>query len=48
MLLSGRIPESDAVVLDNATQAGLVCLGKTHMSELAFSGLGLNLSLIHI
>ena len=42
MLLSGRIPESDAVVLYNATQAGLVCLGKTHMSELAFSGLGLN------
>ena len=42
MLLSGRIPESDAVVLDNATQAGLVCIGKTHMSELAFSGLGLN------
>ena len=42
MLLSGRIPESDAVVLGNATQAGLVCLGKTHMSELAFSGLGLN------
>ena len=42
MLLSGRIPESDADVLDNATQAGLVCLGKTHMSELAFSGLGLN------
>ena len=42
MLLSGRIPNTDAVVLDNATQAGLVCLGKTHMSELAFSGLGLN------
>jgi aspartyl-tRNA(Asn)/glutamyl-tRNA(Gln) amidotransferase subunit A len=42
MLLSGRIPESDADVLDNATQAGLVCIGKTHMSELAFSGLGLN------
>ena len=42
MLLSGRIPESDADVLGNATQAGLVCLGKTHMSELAFSGLGLN------
>ena len=42
ILLSGRIPESDADVLDNATQAGLVCLGKTHMSELAFSGLGLN------
>ena len=42
MLLSGRIPELDADVLGNATQAGLVCLGKTHMSELAFSGLGLN------
>ncbi|NHX27153.1 amidase, partial [Escherichia coli] len=32
----------DAAVLRNATAAGLVCLGKTHMSELAFSGLGLN------
>jgi aspartyl-tRNA(Asn)/glutamyl-tRNA(Gln) amidotransferase subunit A len=41
-LLEGRIPESDARVLKNATQAGLVCLGKTHMTELAFSGLGLN------
>ena len=29
-------------VLANATAAGTVCLGKTHMSELAFSGLGLN------
>jgi aspartyl-tRNA(Asn)/glutamyl-tRNA(Gln) amidotransferase subunit A len=28
--------------LRNGTAAGLVCLGKTHMSELAFSGLGLN------
>ena len=42
LLLSGRIPQSDAVVLQHATKAGLVCLGKTHMSELAFSGLGLN------
>lgn len=41
-LLAGRVPERDARVLANATQAGLVCLGKTHMSELAFSGLGLN------
>ena len=32
----------DAEVLANATKAGLVCLGKTHMSELAFSGLGYN------
>jgi aspartyl-tRNA(Asn)/glutamyl-tRNA(Gln) amidotransferase subunit A len=41
-LLKDRIPEADAEVLARATQAGLVCLGKTHMSELAFSGLGLN------
>ena len=41
-LLAGRVPDSDAEVLANATAAGLVCLGKTHMSELAFSGLGLN------
>jgi len=41
-LLRGRVPESDAVVLRNATEAGLICLGKTHMSELAFSGLGYN------
>lgn len=41
-LLRGRVPELDAVVLQNATAAGLVCLGKTHMSELAFSGLGYN------
>jgi aspartyl-tRNA(Asn)/glutamyl-tRNA(Gln) amidotransferase subunit A len=41
-LLNGRIPKTDAHVLDLATKAGLVCLGKTHMSELAFSGLGLN------
>lgn len=41
-LLKGRIPDADADVLSNATKAGLVCLGKTHMSELAFSGLGYN------
>lgn len=41
-LLLGRVPGQDAVVLQNATAMGLVCLGKTHMSELAFSGLGLN------
>ncbi len=39
-LLKGRVPTRDARVLANATAAGLVCLGKTHMSELAFSGLG--------
>ncbi|MCG6902577.1 MAG: amidase [Rhodobacter sp.] len=41
-LLKGRVPDRDALVLRNATAAGLVCLGKTHMSELAFSGLGYN------
>ncbi len=41
-LLKGRVPARDATVLRTATMAGLVCLGKTHMSELAFSGLGLN------
>lgn len=41
-LLAGRVPERDAVVLERATAAGLVCLGKTHMTELAFSGLGVN------
>lgn len=41
-LLAGRVPEADAEVLTTATAQGLVCLGKTHMSELAFSGLGLN------
>ena len=41
-LLEGRVPDRDAVVLANATAMGLVCLGKTHMSEIAFSGLGYN------
>ncbi len=41
-LLEGRVPSKDAQVLRNATEAGLVCLGKTHMTEIAFSGLGLN------
>lgn len=41
-LLKDRVPEADALVLRNATAMGTVCLGKTHMSELAFSGLGVN------
>ena len=36
------MPDRDARVLAAATQQGLVCLGKTHMTELAFSGLGYN------
>ena len=41
-LLAGRRPGRDAAVLAQATLRGTVCLGKTHMTELAFSGLGLN------
>ncbi|MBC6437413.1 MAG: amidase [Rhodobacteraceae bacterium] len=42
LLLQGRVPSEDAEVLARATRTGLVCMGKTHMTELAFSGLGLN------
>ncbi len=42
LLLQGRVPTADAEVLARATRQGLVCLGKTHMTELAFSGLGVN------
>ncbi|MBV0891064.1 amidase [Paracoccus sp. Z118] len=41
-LLDGRIPTADAEMLAGASLQGLVCLGKTHMTELAFSGLGVN------
>lgn len=41
-LLEGRIADADAQLVRRAGQAGLVCLGKTHLSELAFSGLGYN------
>jgi len=41
-LLKGRTPDRDAVVLENASHKGLICLGKTHQTELAFSGLGVN------
>lgn len=42
LLLEGRVPDADARVLADGTASGLVCLGKTHLTELAFSGLGLN------
>ena len=42
LLLEGRVPNADCEVIRTATALGLVCLGKTHMSELAFSGLGHN------
>ena len=41
-LLEGRVPRKDAIVLARAARQGTICLGKTHMTELAFSGLGLN------
>lgn len=41
-LLEGRVPRKDANILARAARRGTVCLGKTHMTELAFSGLGLN------
>ncbi len=41
-LLAGRIPERDAPCVAALTAAGMVTLGKTHLSELAFSGLGVN------
>lgn len=41
-LLKGRVAERDALCVTRAAAAGLVCLGKTHTTELAFSGLGVN------
>ncbi|TNE37363.1 MAG: amidase [Alphaproteobacteria bacterium] len=41
-LLEGRIPSEDAECLQRATRAGLVCLGKTNMPDVAFSGIGVN------
>ncbi|MGH1576880.1 amidase [Planktotalea sp.] len=41
-LLKDRVPTQDAEVLKVASAMGTVCIGKTHMSELAFSGLGYN------
>ncbi len=41
-LLRGRVPGGDATVVARLTRAGMPPLGKTHTTELAFSGLGLN------
>ena len=41
-LLEGRVPAQDAETVCRASRSGTICLGKTHMTELAFSGLGLN------
>jgi aspartyl-tRNA(Asn)/glutamyl-tRNA(Gln) amidotransferase subunit A len=42
LALKDRRPERDAEVLARATRAGTICLGKTAMTEFAFSGLGIN------
>ena len=41
-LLKGRIAPADCTVVTRGTAAGTICLGKTHTTELAFSGLGVN------
>lgn len=41
-LLAGRKPIRDADTVTHAKGQGLIVLGKTQMTELAFSGLGLN------
>ncbi len=42
MLAEDPPAQTDAVVVARADSAGLVPVGKTHLSELAFSGLGVN------
>jgi aspartyl-tRNA(Asn)/glutamyl-tRNA(Gln) amidotransferase subunit A len=41
-LFRERIAQADAPALARSTAAGTVCLGKTNLSEFAFSGLGIN------
>ena len=41
-MLKGRVPDVNAVVVERLTLAGMPPLGKTHQTELAFSGLGVN------
>ncbi len=41
-ILLDRVATRDAVAYRTAADAGFICLGKTNMTELAFSGLGLN------
>lgn len=41
-LFAGQMADRDADVVAHASVLGSVCLGKTHLSELAFSGLGYN------
>ncbi len=41
-LYKGRMPDRDALALRRATAAGMICLGKTNLPDLAYSGLGVN------
>ncbi|HEY0212963.1 MAG TPA: amidase family protein [Paenirhodobacter sp.] len=41
-LLTGRVPDRDADVVAQASAQGLIGLGKTHMTEIAYYGLGHN------
>jgi len=41
-IFAQRVPEVDATLLARASRAGMVCLGKTNLTEFAFSGLGIN------
>ena len=41
-LLSKRVSEIDSDVYKNAKKYGIITIGKTHQTELAFSGLGVN------
>jgi aspartyl-tRNA(Asn)/glutamyl-tRNA(Gln) amidotransferase subunit A len=42
VMRSSEVKTSDAVVVANLKAAGMVTLGRTNMSEFAFSGLGIN------
>jgi len=41
-IFAERVPTRDAVVLARASRAGMVALGKTNLTEFAFSALGIN------
>ncbi len=41
-LLETHVPVRDAAILERASRAGTVFLGKTNLTEIAFSGLGIN------
>jgi len=42
LVLAERVAREDATVVRRATNAGLICLGKTNQTEFAFSILGIN------